>query len=447
MSFYKKEEPELEYEKSTSYPAALDTEKASIIAHEGIIVPEEIEGTASVLSSTANMLKTIVGAAIITLPFALTFYGYVLGTLLMVISALASFFGLYLFELCASRLGRKSSPFSVAAITVPQAAYVLDVLIALKSLGVGLSYLLIMARLMMKFIKGFGDENVPVIFEKIQIWLAIFAIPIIGLSFLSKMDYLRYSSYLGMLCVFYLVGLSFYDAGSSSITSSTWFKPFPADFQKESLAYFSLFVFAFTCHQNLFPIHNEAKNNSVRSITTICAIAISIAFVVYMSFGMVSFARYADDLRTRVNDKYRPSIFDHLPTTWPYQVARVLFSFVLAFSYPLQVLPFRNSVTKLLPLKEEAKKRYRSLIFICVTTFMILFDFGIGMLDPDLGPVMSLVGSVTSSVICYVLPALFYYKLKADQPFDTTKILAVVLGVFGVFVFLICTGASIYNFF
>jgi amino acid permease len=455
MSFYAKQD---EKGVGGDYPLPLEgsdlTTKAAVDAEKGIISETNFgaskestlsfgddiqEGTASTLSSCTNMLKTIIGAAIVTLPYALTLYGYILGTFLMICSALASLFGLYLFELCASRLGRKSSPFAVALITVPQTAYVLDSLIAIKSLGVGLSYLIIIAELMQMFIKGLPGITEDSKWLSPQIWLGILAIPIVGLSFLPRMDYLRYSSYLGMMCVFYLVGLSIWDAIAHGIPNSDKFVAF-ASFKLEALSRFSLFIFAFTCHQNLFPIHNESKNNSIRHITMICTISISLAFVLYMVFGMLSYARYADTLTG--------SVLKAVPNDPPFQVARVLFVFLLAFSYPLQVLPFRNSCIKLIPLKEEVKKRYTLVLFVGVTLFMLIFDFGIAMATPDITNVMSLVGSVTSSVICYILPALFYISLKLHEPkWDKTVYMAFVLGIFGVLVFFICTGASIYNFF
>ena len=146
---------------------------------------------------------------------------------------------------------------------------------------------------------------------------------------------------------------------------------------------------------------------------------------------------------------YRPdaSMFSLYDTSAPFQLARLLFAFLLAFSYPLQVLPFRSSFERLLMLDTSTRRTHAFKIYLASTSLLLVTTFGIAMCNPSLQKTLSLVGAMTSSVVCYILPALYYYKAREAHPWTPTKIGAVLLGAFGVFVFVVCTVSSILAFF
>ena len=216
-----------------------------------------LSGSATLFSSGVNLLKTIIGAGIVSLPLAIYAYGYVFGILLMFLAAAASYFGLHLYIRAAAPLGRSSSPFSLAAITYPQTWLLLDLAIVLKSLGVSLAYLILIGQLMSNFMNGvllpeasltgFANESVWI---DTRVWVALFMIIILPLSFLRKMDHLRYSSFLGLGSIIYLTVLSVVSLVLDPPAMTT-VHPFPATFGVKLLSSFGVFVFAFTCHQNV----------------------------------------------------------------------------------------------------------------------------------------------------------------------------------------------------
>jgi amino acid permease len=174
----------------------------------------------------------------------------------MLLAAFASFFGLHLYIRAAAPLGRASSPFSLAAITYPSSWIVLDLAIVLKCVGVALAYLILIGELMSNFMKGcLMQEPTDVVPSSVwvdpRVWIALFMLIILPLSFLRRMDHLRYSSFLGLASILYLTTLSLVMLLIAPPATTVTVMPFPPKFGINLLSSFGIFIFAFTCHQNV----------------------------------------------------------------------------------------------------------------------------------------------------------------------------------------------------
>lgn len=102
--------------------------------------------------------------------------GMLLGTSMIIWSALTSGFGLYLQSRCARYLDRgTSSFFALSQITYPNAAVVFDTAIAVKCFGVGVSYLIIIGDLMPGVVRGLTNnaDEVPFLVDR-QFWITAF---------------------------------------------------------------------------------------------------------------------------------------------------------------------------------------------------------------------------------------------------------------------------------
>ena len=107
---------------------------------------------------------------------ALSHMGILLGTFVIIWSALTAAFGLYLQSRCARYLDRgASSFFALSQITYPNAAVVFDTAIAVKCFGVGVSYLIIIGDLMPGVVRGFSEPagDVPFLVDR-HFWITAF---------------------------------------------------------------------------------------------------------------------------------------------------------------------------------------------------------------------------------------------------------------------------------
>lgn len=214
------------------------------------------------------------------MPAALSHFGISLGVVLIIWCGLTSAFGLYLQSRCARYLDRgTSSFFALSQITYPNAAVGFDAAIAVKCFGVGVSYLIIIGDLMPGVARGFDSraDSVHFLVDR-KFWITAFMLLIIPLSFLRRLDSLKYTSIIALVSIGYLIILVVYHFAADShpdrgdIRVITWEGPIAA------LSNLSVVIFAYTCHQNvslilawikgvsnswqMFSILNEIKDNS-----------------------------------------------------------------------------------------------------------------------------------------------------------------------------------------
>ncbi|KAL8981384.1 MAG: hypothetical protein Q9177_005587 [Variospora cf. flavescens] len=260
----------------------------------------------------------VIGAGVLAMPLALSRMGILLGIFVILWSGLTAGFGLYLQTRCARYLERGSASFfALSQITYPNAAVIFDAAIAIKCFGVGVSYLIIIGDLMPGVVQGFSETagGVSFLVDR-HFWVTGFMcvlyydhlprswslsllmerhrLVVIPLSFLRRLDSLKYTSVIALISIGYLVIL----VVAHFIKGDTMQHRGPLRLvQWESavatLSSFPVIVFAYTCHQNLFSIVNEIGNNShfrttsvvMASVGVTAFIYILVAITGYLSFG------------------------------------------------------------------------------------------------------------------------------------------------------------------
>jgi len=195
----------------------------------------------------------------------------------------------------------------------------------------------------------------------------------------------------------------------------------------KTLSNIPVFVFAFTCHQNLFSIFNELHGDRKQVETVIVGSNLT-ALWIYFILAYCGYLAYPN----LVQD----NIILNFPNSVVTLICRVAVTMLVIFSYPLQIHPCRICIINLLKpvfgyfkwTITEIVYHYSVSLLLFTTTFLVAF-----FLD-DLTTVFSIVGATGSVTLCYILPGLFYVKLKWEKKWTPTKVMAVVLLVFGIVV-------------
>lgn len=245
-----------------------------------INIREEYEhqhATATPFSCVINLANTILGTGMLAMvklcffffkkitntnififikPSAMASVGILPGFFLILLSAFASGTGLYFLSRCAARIeGRNASFFAISKLTWPKVAVLFDLAIAIKCFGVAVSYLIIIGDLMPHVIvslSGNSMNDLAYFLTDRRFWITIFMITmVLPLSFLRKLDSLKYTSLVSLVAVIYLFIIIVYHYYSPN------YPPPPpeaieiASFSTRVLGHLPVFVFAFTCHQNV----------------------------------------------------------------------------------------------------------------------------------------------------------------------------------------------------
>lgn len=369
----------------------------------------------------------------------------VLGTIVILWAGVTAGFGLYLQTRCAAYLERGSASFfALSQITYPNAAVIFDAAIAIKCFGVGVSYLIIIGDLMPGVVRGFADEEriTPFLVDR-HFWVTAFMLVVIPLSFLKRLDSLKYTSVIALISIGYLVILVVYHFTAHDTLPDTgyqtplrivgWASPIAA------LSSFPVIVFAYTCHQNMFSILNEIADNTHFRTTSVVISSIGIAAFIYILVAITGYLSFGNELGGNIVAQYAPSVSA--------TIGRAAIVVLVMFSYPLQVHPCRASVDAVLkwrpksskqkltpsatpsstssapspeygPKPQAGKTRVTELSetrFAAITTGIIILSYVVAMTVSSLEAVLAYVGSTGSTSISFILPGLFYYKISSPD--------------------------------
>ncbi|KAI9271755.1 transmembrane amino acid transporter protein-domain-containing protein [Phascolomyces articulosus] len=398
------------------------------------------------MSCAINLVNTILGTGLLAMPAALASVGLIPGIMVIFLSAIASGMGLYFLSRCAARTeGRNASFFAISKLTWPNLAIFFDLAIAIKCFGVAVSYLIIIGDLMPQVMASFYDHATStqdLILLDRRFWITVFmASAILPLSFLRKLDSLKYTSVIALIAVVYLCAIVIYYFFTPMPTPPNGI-PLPepvielVSFTTTFFRRLPVFIFAFTCHQNIFSVYNELKDNSQHQVTKVISSSIGSAAGVYQAIGIMGYLTFGKEVLSNVILEYPQSAF--------VAGGRLAIVILVVFSYPLQAHPCRASLDKILAWRSPEARGLKvppppsALKYFIMTTTILVGSYLIAITVTELDLVLAFVGSTGSTTISFILPGIFYYKIHENDPWKPGKISAVCLAIYGLLVMGVC---------
>ncbi|KAJ3098712.1 hypothetical protein HDU97_003771 [Phlyctochytrium planicorne] len=393
--------------------------------HHGHGASGDDEVTGTIYSSAINLTNTILGAGVLAMPGALYSVGLGLGVILIIMGALASILGLTLLSLCASRIGRNASFFAVSKMTYPSAALWFDLAIAIKCFGVSVSYLVIIRDLMPEVIRGISPTLPPdSLLLSHFFWVTVSIMMVSPFAFARRLDSLRYTSALALMALVYLVMIvvGYFFVGLGSPDRIAWDEIEWIKVDESFLKTVPIFVFAFTCHQNIFAVHNELVDNTVERVGSVIHLSIQIATAVYQVVGILGYFQFAKAWAVPGVD--RSNVIQMYPAGPIITLGQFALAVLFLLSYPLQCHPARMCLDKVISWGKPTPPQMSWSRHAAITIGLLSGSFLMAVGVENLSTVLSLVGATGSTTICYILPGLLYHKMRSDLdargiPFDS----------------------------
>jgi amino acid permease len=394
--------------------------------------PEAAGGAASISSCVYNLTNTIIGSGVLALPAAFAMCGSALGSGLLLLFALFSAHGLHLLSLSAqiieerrSSAGDPPTPASfrqVASAAAPRFASCVDLAVMIKCFGVACSYLIVV-----------GD-SLPIVAQRAlpdvpwagrrEPWILFAAFVVTPLALKKKLDNLRLVSAASLLCCGGIALLVVTEMFSSDRAVDTNYVVFDG----ATLKNLPIFVFGFTCHQNIFAVNNELKNPTRRRLDVVVVCAIGLALVFYLVIANAGYATFGS--------KIKPDLLKSYAATSAVALARIAVAIEVTSAIPLQLHPSRMCVRSLLEqlrpapstdyalIDGEAPPRRRSssqgdddrpaardIEHILITMSFLAGALAVALSVRSLGKVLALVGATGSTTISYILPGGIYWRV------------------------------------
>ncbi|RKO95983.1 hypothetical protein CAUPRSCDRAFT_8646, partial [Caulochytrium protostelioides] len=311
---------------------------------------------ANVLSAIMNLSNTIIGPGMLSVAWAFSVVGIVPGLALCVVSGFVSWFSMRLLITTllpdpALRESEDSYAFLAFEAFGRAGAVWADVCMLVMTFGTSISYLVCIADFLPRLLHdGFPGSADPVNHPYAALWTSRTMVLLVLLPGLVKLSARKTLDNLATLSAFALLAaayLAIYVIGYAVAHVPHAVTPPKTELvliRWECLHALPIFVFAFTCHQNLFEVYNELlatitptqldqheSQTSASHVHRVINIAIVFSIVLYALVGYAGYVTFGASVTS--------SLIDQSPAGWARALAQIAFLVSAIASYPLQIHP------------------------------------------------------------------------------------------------------------
>ncbi|CAM9509908.1 unnamed protein product [Chrysoparadoxa australica] len=393
--------------------------------------------------------------------------------------------GLHLLACSARSVGVSPSSFyTVAHQALPQWAFLIDAAVATKCFGVATSYLIVVGDLMPFALEEMlpAHRHYSWLLSR-HMWISIAMLLVVPLAAQRTLGALKYTATLALTFVAFIMGMVIYFSflppfeacpqANETCTKGTK-GVYSVGSPVETLQVLSIFVFSFTCHQNIFTICNELNDPTRQRVDHVIIASMLVAISAFLTIAWASYVTFGTSLSDDLLENYPESVL--------ITMARVCVSLLVMFCYPLQAHPARRSISSLVavyrgngpemqheeenevlwpasdsegeedddedvaegkssknddenmpkelelgpvhpgllrhtgdPLVSVPSDDIPPMVYWTVTTLFLSMSYVIAMSVKDLGVVLEVVGATGSTTLSYILPGLLYLKVHPHK--------------------------------
>lgn len=395
--------------------------------NEGNRVSSGGQGTISALMF--NLVKSIVGAGVLSLPSGIAAFGNAPSAMLPAACLITLIGGLsgYGFSLigrvCSftdSKTYREAWEKTVNKSTsiIPAASC------TFKTLGATLAYSMILADTFRAIFATAGFT-----FTRTNTLLGITSIVLLPLCLMKNLSSLAPFSLLGIFGMVYTafaMGLRYF-GGFYAAPGGIFLKDLSKSLQPSfgdigTAGVFSPNTFILICmlstaymsHFNAPKFYNELKDNTIKRFNTLVgsSFAISIAtFIIISAFGFLTFGSSSSGLILN-NYSHKDSLIG---------LSRIAVAISLVFSYPLAFAGFRDGILDIakIPVEKRSNSLLNKVTVLCLSAIT-----GLALAVKDVSFVLSFGGATLGNALIYVYPALMFrgaVKKMGDRASSSLK--------------------------
>ncbi len=362
--------------------------------------------TASVGSTVLGLSNNIVGAGMLSLPWATKESSIVEGMLLVLFVAVVSALSLIMTAICCE----VTKCFTFRGMGEKVLGHGFGLVIQ----GIMMIYTFLSCVSFMILAADFftGEKGIPHglckgrescqwivdVFEtRAQTVLVLTILVLFPLSCLRQLNALRFTSLLSVMGMFYLLWLLIYEyasASSEDLANVTirWTTPEFGIFRAAPIA-----NVAFIAHYNVPRFYQELQDRTISKFSKAVVISLGMCTGVYLMVGVFGYLRYGEETKS--------DVLNNLPDDSTVAiVGRLALAGVVLFTYPLAFNSHRASVVALLQVYAPKFSTLKPLHFFGLTLVLVAFTFLLGATLKDIGIVLQYKGAVLGGCIGFAFP-------------------------------------------
>ncbi len=365
------------------------------------VVP--FEGTASVFSSSINLINTISGAGLLALPYTIMRSGWLIGLFSMTFVIIIGSISFYLLSFISDAL----QVFNYGAIAQKlynrHAGNLVNILIIVLTLGLLMAFTVLIRENMFFF------SMTPELEWAAQLSLIVVSlVGILPLSLLRNLNSLWFTSLLSIACLVYftimILSFAILSNSSSAIDKNVVQpidkgKPVPVSTSLNLVLAIASLSITFCGHYNSLNIYKEVRNKSLTKMKHIIITVAVVVAILNLTVGLAGYFMFTDQCLPDIllNLMEYPSA--HI---WC-EIADIGIILVLVFSFPVVCFALRRAVEDAIFRTEYVRRKWS----ILISSTVVIFTALIGCFVNDVGIVLDMTGMLAGVPLVFIFPAIF----------------------------------------